>query len=195
MSEQTDFSADPTKKKGPTRSRKEAEAARQRPLVPTDRKLAKKQARAKKDEAWARQRRALETGDERYLPARDKGRVRRYTRDYIDSRWSFSEFLLPAMLIFLAAMLLISVVPLPTMVASRIILGVTIFFYLLLFGSFIEGYVVWHRIKKNIAQRWPKAEIPKGSWFYAYSRMMMARRWRSPKALVERGELNKKKDA
>ena len=195
MSKETESSTDPTEKKGPTRSRKEAEAERQRPLVPTDRKLAKKRAKAKKDEAWARQRQALETGDERYLPIRDKGRVRRYTRDYIDSRWSFSEFLLPAMLIFLAGMLLISVVPLPTNIASQIIVAVTGAFYMLLFGSFIEGFLVWRQIKKNIAKRWPKAEIPKGSWFYAYSRMIMARRWRSPKPQVARGELDEKKDA
>lgn len=166
-----------------------------RPLVPKDRKLAKKQAREKqralKDEAWARQRRALETGEERYLPARDKGRVRRYIRDYIDSRWSFSEFLLPAMLIFLAAMLLIGVVPLPGNLGPQIILGVTIFFYGLLFGSFAEGFFVWRKIKRNIEKKWPGEEIPKGSWFYAYSRMMMSRRWRSPKPQVERGEVEK----
>lgn len=197
MTEHSDSLADPTEKKGPTRSRKEAEAERLRPLIPKDRKAAKKQAkqkqRAERDAAWARQRQALETGDERYLPPRDKGRVRRYTRDYIDSRWSFSEFLLPAMLIFLAAMLLIGVMPLPPRFASAVILSVTIFFYGLLFGSFVEGFFVWRKIKQNIEARWPGEPIPKGSWFYAYSRMMMARRWRSPKPLVERGEVKTKK--
>ena len=40
----------------------------------------------------AKQREALANGDERYLPARDKGPVRRFVRDYVDSRfWSRSS--------------------------------------------------------------------------------------------------------
>ena len=42
------------------------------------------------------------TGDDARLPARDKGPVRRYIRDYIDARWNLGEFMLPVMLIVLA---------------------------------------------------------------------------------------------
>mgnify|MGYP003086913477 FL=1 len=69
-----------------TPKRKDAQARRLHPIVPVDRKAARREARAKRDEAWERQRRAMITGDERYLPARDKGHIRRYIRDYIDAR-------------------------------------------------------------------------------------------------------------
>lgn len=175
-------------KGAPTRTRKEAEAARQRPLVPNDRKLARQVERQKRDEAYQRQRVALETGDERYLPARDKGKVRRYIRDWIDARWSISEFLLPGMLLFLVGMLGMSLIPMSATASQILILVLTIAFYGLLVVSVIEAFVVWQRMKRRIAKLFPGEPIPKGSWFYTYSRLLMARRWRSPKALVGRGE-------
>lgn len=175
----------------PTRTRKEAEAERQRPLVPTDRKLAKKISRQKRDEAYERQRIALETGDERYLPVRDKGRIRRYVRNYVDARWSLAEFLLPSMLVFLAGMLAFSFVQLPGAWAEYLIIGLTILFYGLLLVSVIESIFVWRKLKKLLASKYPGEPIPRGTWFYMYSRMLMARRWRSPKPQVKRGEFPK----
>lgn len=175
----------------PTRSRKEAEAARQRPLVPTDRKAAKEISRQKREEAYRREREALETGNERYLPVRDKGKVRRYYRDYIDARWSISEFLLPGMLIFLAGMLVISFVQIPGNGSEVIVIAITAIFYGLLFMSIIESLVIGPKIKKRVQAKYPNEVIPKGTWFYMYSRMLMARRWRSPKPQVARGEFPK----
>lgn len=175
----------------PTRSRKEAEAARTRPLVPTDRKLAKEQSKVKRAEAYERERVALETGDERYLPVRDKGRVRRYVRNYVDARWSIAEFLLPSMLLFLGGMLIFSFVDLPGGVAEYLIVGLTVLFYGLLVVSLIESLWVWRKLKKLITKKYPEDQIPRGTWFYMYSRMLMARRWRSPKPMVKRGEFPK----
>lgn len=181
--------ADSAQVKGrPTRSRKEAEAARQRPLVPSDRKAAKEISRQKRDEAYRREREALETGNERYLPVRDKGKVRRYYRDYIDARWSISEFLLPGMLIFLAGMLVISFIRIPGNVSEIIVIAITAIFYGLLFLSIIESVAIGPKIKKRVQAKYPNEVIPKGTWFYMYSRMLMARRWRSPKPQVARGE-------
>ncbi len=189
MSQEESPSAAKTPGKGrPTRSRKEAEAARTRPLVPTDRKLAKQQAKQKRAEAYERERVALETGDERYLPLRDKGRVRRYIRNYVDARWSLAEFLLPAMLLFLGGMLIFSFVDLPGAAAEYMIVGLTVLFYGLLAASLIESFIVWGKIKKKLARRYPGDAIPRGTWFYTYSRMLMARRWRSPRPMVKRGE-------
>ena len=41
----------------------------------------------------------MRTGDERYLPARDKGPVRRFIRDYVDSRFSFIELMIPLLMV------------------------------------------------------------------------------------------------
>ena len=70
-----------------------------RPLVPTDRKEAKRESREQMNRLREEQRRGFEQGDERYLPARDKGAVRRYARDYVDARISVAMLMIPAMIV------------------------------------------------------------------------------------------------
>ena len=41
----------------------------------------------------------MKTGDERYLLARDKGPVRRFIRDFVDSRFSFIELMIPLLIL------------------------------------------------------------------------------------------------
>lgn len=192
MAKTNDSEAKPTpQKKGrPTRTRREAEAERYRPLVPADRKLAKRIEREKRNEAYAKEQLALQTGDEAHLPWRDQGRVRRYTRNRIDARWSFSEFILPAMLLFLVASMAMNFFVMPRYpdVGAVSSLVFIIALYALFFASAIEGYIVWQGTKKQLARKYPNDPIPKRTWFYAYSRMIMARRWRSPRPQVERGE-------
>lgn len=178
----------PAKKGRPTRTRREAELANKRPLVPNDRKLAKQIEREKRNEAYARQQLALQTGDERYLPYRDKGKARRFTRDYIDARWSFSEFLLPMMLLFLVVSLGIGLLGSNPELATTVMLAVTVALYSFFVFSIAEGIWVWQKIKRRFNAHYPKEIIPKGTWFYCYSRMIMARRWRSPKPQAARGE-------
>lgn len=189
MSDSDKAKGESTGKGRPTPSRKQAEARNARPLVPADRKEAKRIAREKRNAAYEREQLALQTGDERYLPLRDKGRVRRFVRDWLDARWSFSEFLLPMMVLFLVAMLAVSLVPsIQTTIGPAIMIGITTALYSLFAISIIEGIVVWQRLKRRIAERYPAEEIAKGTWYYAYSRMIMARRWRTPKPQVARGE-------
>lgn len=173
----------------PTPSRKEAQARNARPLVPSDRKEAKRIARRKRDEAYRREQIALETGDERYLPLRDKGRARRFIRDWVDARWSFSEFLLPIMILFLVVMMSASLVKSwQTTIGPYVMISVTSALYAMFAIAIVEGVVVWQRLKRRIAERFPNEEIARGTWYYCFSRMIMARRWRSPKPQVARGE-------
>ena len=172
----------------PTPSRREQEARRVRPLVPADRKEAKRQAKAKRDDAYRREQEALVTGDERYLPLRDKGKVRRFARDWVDARWSISEFIVPAMLLFLVVMLVATFLQSSPELGSQLVVGATFGFYGLLIVSIVEGVIVWQRLKRRLAQRFPTEDIARGTWFYVYSRMVMARRWRTPKPQVARGE-------
>ncbi|WP_084403217.1 DUF3043 domain-containing protein [Schaalia suimastitidis] len=176
------------KKGRPTPSRKQAEAAKLRPLVPADRKEAKRIARQKRNEAYQREQEALITGDERYLPWRDKGPVRRWVRNWIDARWSLSEFLLPVMVLFLASLMAVSLIPAMSTYAQYVIIGATVMMYGLFAVSIVEAIIVWLRLKKRLAVALPDREIPRGTWFYMYSRMIMARRWRSPRPQVARGE-------
>ncbi|HEY7720028.1 MAG TPA: DUF3043 domain-containing protein, partial [Pedococcus sp.] len=71
-------------KNRPTPKRREQEAARKKPLVVTDRKAARQADRLKRRESSAKMREAMLTGDDRHLPARDKGPERRFIRDYVD---------------------------------------------------------------------------------------------------------------
>ena len=43
----------------------------------------------------------MKTGDERYLPARDQGPVRRFVRDFVDARFSFVELMMPLLVVTL----------------------------------------------------------------------------------------------
>lgn len=185
----TDQTRESRKKGRPTPTRKQAQARNSKPLVPADRKEAKRIARAKRDAAFQREQTALRTGDERYLPLRDKGQVRRFIRDSIDARWTLSEFLLPVMVLFLVVMMAASLVPSwQETVGPWVMVSVTGTLYALFAVSILEGVVVWQRLKRLLKKRFPNEEIPKGSWYYCYSRMIMARRWRSPRPLVARGE-------
>ena len=139
-------STTPGGKKGrPTPKRKQAEAARLHPLVPADRKGAKRAARAARNARWEAEQRALVTGDEKHLPARDKGSARRFVRDYVDARHSFSEWVL---LVMMASIILIMILSLfgntiPEQTQIYILYGSTI----LMYGSFIvtgvEAMLVW----------------------------------------------------
>jgi hypothetical protein len=86
----------------PTPSRREAEAARKaRAKGPTDKKEAARYQRQRRAEASAKMREGMKTGDDRYLPARDKGPVRRFVRDVVDSRLCMAELLLPLLVLIM----------------------------------------------------------------------------------------------
>ena len=87
----------------PTPSRREAEAAaRARAKVPRTRKEIAKAQRAARVESSQRVRSAMKSGDERYFLARDKGPVRSFIRDFVDSRFSFIELMIPLLLLTMA---------------------------------------------------------------------------------------------
>jgi hypothetical protein len=92
----------------PTPTRREAEEARKQRLTPPrTRKEAAAAQRRKRAETMAARREAMRSGDDRYLPARDQGPVRRFARDYVDARWNAAEFLLPVLI----AILVLSMIP------------------------------------------------------------------------------------
>ena len=93
--------ADGTGGKGrPTPTRREAEAAaRARAKVPRTRKEIAAAQKLARQESSSKMRSAMKTGDERYLPARDRGPVKHFIRDYVDSRFSFVELMIPVLLV------------------------------------------------------------------------------------------------
>src|SRR5699024_8061299 len=93
--------ARPGSKGRPTRTRKEAEAARRRPLVVDDRKEARRRDRERASRERAEAQQALMTGDESKMPLQHRGRERRLVRDLVDSRRNVAEYFFPIALIFM----------------------------------------------------------------------------------------------
>lgn len=171
---------DPQAPKGrPTPKRSEAQAQRRTLAKPaSSRKEAAKRQREARRSAMARQREALAGGDERYLPPRDKGPVRRFARDYVDSRWSVAEFFLPIAVIILA----LSMVP-SIQVKNISLLLWLVMIVMIVLDSIGHGF----RLKRALKERFPD-ESKRGAVAYALMRTLQLRRMRLPKPQVERGE-------
>ena len=69
--------------------------------MPRTRKEQAAARRLARTEGSSKMREAMRTGDDRYLPARDQGPVRRFIRDYVDSRFWVLELMLPVMVVLL----------------------------------------------------------------------------------------------
>ena len=160
----------------PTPSRKEAEAAARARAkgAPTS----KKEARARRSEQMARMREAMRTGDERYLPARDKGKVRRFIRDYIDSRLSMAEFLLPLLVVILIAQ------SVGGQSGARLSIGLWVATIVLVGLDTI--YLVF-MLRRTLRKRFPD-ETMSGTTYYALVRAMQIRFLRQPKPQVKLGQ-------
>lgn len=167
-----------------TPRRKDAEARRLHPVVPTDRKAAKAQARAKQDEAWRRQREAMRTGDERYLPARDKGPVKRYIRDYVDARFSLGEAFMPLSILLIVIM--VGVQTRAPAIGLTVIMGLYAVFLL----SIIDALVCWWLVRRRLHAKFGEEKVKaQGTIFwYIFSRCFNLRRWRQPSPQVARRE-------
>ena len=172
----------PGAKNRPTPSRREQESANKRPLVPKDRKAAAGQSRDAARQARAKQRAALLSGDESALPARDKGPIKRYIRDAVDSRWNIGEFMLPIMFVVLALSLI------PTFAKSSAawatFLVVILVYGLLVIGA-MDTFLMWRSTKAKISAKFGEAP-PGGSARYAVIRAIQMRRSRLPRPQVER---------
>lgn len=167
----------PGAKNRPTPKRRDQEAANKRPLINTDRKAARGQDKVARREALAKQRQGMLTGDERYLPVRDKGPRRRFIRDSVDARWNLGEFMLPVMLL----VLLLSFVR-----TSWALMSVFVLVYGLIGLSLVDAILMWLRTKKKITEKFGGAE--RGDAMYAIMRAFQMRRTRMPKPQVARGQ-------
>ena len=182
----TTVPAEPQGKPGgkgrPTPTRKEAEAARKAALKkPRNRKEAAAYRREKVRTERAKMQDAMRTGDDRYLPAADKGPVRRFARDYVDARYSVMEFALPILLV--VSLLGVVFSPAFPWLAGT----VNLLFLAMILLIAADWFLLTSGLKKAVAVKYPN-ESAKGIGFYAVRRTMQMRRWRLPKPMVKRGE-------
>lgn len=160
----------------PTPSRKEAEAAaRERARAGMDKKAAQKLLREKRTESNRRMREGMKAGEEKYLPARDQGPVRRFVRDWVDSRLSVAEFLLP---------LLILIMVLQSTGSGGLSSMIWTVMLLLLV---IDTLWIRFRMHRDLRAKFPDESL-RGTTFYAFVRMLQLRFMRLPKPNVKVGE-------
>lgn len=163
----------------PTPTRKEAEAAnRAKAKVPRTRKERAAAQRMVRSESSAKVREAMRSGDDRYLPPRDKGPVRRFIRDYVDSKFSLIELLIPLMLLVLVV----------GWTGTRAAATYANLAMLAVFLVIVVDLVrLRFRLRKELAARFPDADTH-GATYYAIARSMQMRFMRMPKAQVKVGQ-------
>lgn len=158
------------KKEGATPSRRAAEAARMERLHPTltpkEQRKADREARASaRVDAWDR----VENSPERQL-----------VRDYVDTRWTVAEFMLPMMILVMAAVMITMN---NVVLSSYIALGL----WVLLAITLINVWFMWSGFKKLLAERHPGAN-KRGLLVYMFNRALMIRRFRRPSPRINRGD-------
>lgn len=162
-----------------TPTRKEAEAARKKRMAPPRNR---KEAAARRKEAIrasrAKMRTAMETGEDRYLPARDQGPVKRYIRDYVDSHRTVGQFLIP---IFFVIFVLVYV---NASWASAI--GSTAWLVVIVLLT-LDSIRILRGVKAGIRSRFGD-DATKGITMYTLMRSWQMRRLRLPKPLVKPGD-------
>ncbi|MGH8826200.1 MAG: DUF3043 domain-containing protein, partial [Jiangellaceae bacterium] len=174
--ESIDATGRPSGKGRATPKRSEAEQARKQRVRPAlTRREAAKRDRERTREERARTRSAMNTGDERYFLERDKGPVRKFLRDYVDSRRTIAEFFLPIILVIL----LTSLMRIPQVQLLSTVLWVVSMVLLV-----VDLTVLSFRVKKALRTRFPD-ETGRGHVFYAIMRSTQMRRLRLPKPTVK----------
>lgn len=155
----------------PTPKRREAERGRRRSITaPADRKEAYKLMRERQRAERVRSMQALREGDERHLPARDRGPVRKYVRDVVDARRSVAEFFLPLALVILAF----------TLTGQSTLQFYGSALWLVLVTLIIaDSFVLIVRLRRGLAKALPDQNY-RGAVPYALMRSMQIRRFRLP---------------
>ena len=162
----------------PTPTRKQAEAAaRDRARAGMDKKASQKLQREKRAEANRRMREGMKTGEEKFLPARDQGPVRRYVRNWVDARISVAEFLLP---------LLLAIMALQASGSARLQSFSSGLWLATLLLLVVDTFWIRFRLQRDLRAKFPDEDL-RGTTFYALLRMLQLRFMRLPKPTVKLG--------
>lgn len=170
----------PGAKGRPTPSRKEAEAAaRERAKLPNNKKALAKRQRELRMDSSKKTRAALRNGDEKNLPLRDKGPVRRFIRDFVDSRLGFAELLAPLLI-------LIMVMGYGLFGSAGVGIANTLWLVtiVLVIGDIL---LLRFRVRREVRRRFPDESL-KGVTWYAVMRAVNMRFLRLPKPQVKIGQ-------
>jgi len=166
----------------PTPKRSEAQRRRRGAEPPPKntkeaRQRMRAKARAERAEAYAGMRR----GDDKYLPPRDRGPVRRLVRDLVDARRNVGSYFLPA-----ALLVIIGSQPVWPPVVQ---LGANLLWLGLIVTMLLDVILLSRLIRRTVQQRFPDAhERWMSLYFYGVMRSLMFRRMRNPQPQVKAGD-------
>ena len=128
-------------------------------------------------------RKAMRSGDERSLPARDRGPVRAFVRDIVDARRNAGGmFLLVAAIVFAGYF-----TPSVRIRAAAVSLW-TVVFVLIVLDSIFLGLRIRKLVNERFPERTGRNEGTGSLIWYGVTRATMIRRWRMPKARVRVGD-------
>ena len=152
--------------------RKAAEADRTK----EERKEAKAEARAAREE----RRQLMMEGDDRYVLSRDRGEVRRFARDWVDTHRRLINWFMPLALFVIVFQL----IPNPTlMVYSQTL------FLVLIAVVVIDGILLGRTVNRVVRERYPDTEDTGfGMGWYAVMRATQPRMLRTPRPRVRPGD-------
>ncbi|MBV8930425.1 MAG: DUF3043 domain-containing protein [Mycobacteriaceae bacterium] len=146
-------------------------------------KLSREERRVEKTQRRADmtdRRERMMAGDEAYLLPRDRGPVRRYTRDVVDSRRNVLGLFMPLALglifVMLAAPLQVQPFVSPAMLVLVAIMA-------------IDGIILARKVNRLVDEKFPNHT--EGAWklgWYAAGRASQLRRMRAPRPTVNRGD-------
>jgi len=143
-------------------------------MTKEERKAAKVARRA----AMVAHRERVRAGDESALSPYDKGPVRGYVRDIVDSRRNLLGLLMPA------ALLLI----MPILIAPRLQIIASPLMLLLMIAMMVDGFLLARKVNQAVDEKFPGHSETRGKLgLYAASRATQLRRSRTPAPRVERG--------
>lgn len=175
----------------PTPKRRDAESKRRGPVAPPPRttreamkrnrgnKEERKALSAKRREARLKQRERMMSGDDKYLPPRERGPVKAYVRDLVDSQRTVLGLFMPlAIVVFLSLFF-------PSLVVQQYATLVCLLVFVLMIG---QGLILGRKLTSMARQKFPKENIRGFSiGWYAFSRGIQLRRLRIPKPRVQAG--------
>src|SRR4029077_8110193 len=161
-----------------------AEARRRRkeiggPKLTRDERKADKVARRAD---MSERREKMMAGEDAYLLPRDKGPVRRFVRDVVDSRRNVLGLFMPAALGLLFVMLAAS----GSLVVQRLLSPAMLVLVLIMV---IDGFIVGRKVNKLVDEKFP--DNTESGWklgFSAPPRVSQVRRMRAPRPQVNRGD-------
>ncbi len=179
----------PTPKRNQTRNRGPVAPAPMTSAEARKRKKAVKQTLTKEERkadkvvrraASAERREKMMAGNDAYLLPRDKGALRRFARDIVDSRRNLLGLFMPAALALVFVMLSLPSVQIQYYVQFVMLALVAV--------MVIDGFLIARRVNKGVDAKFH--DNTESGWklgFYAASRASQLRRMRAPRPQVERG--------